>query len=114
MSIFEAQTYTANIYLGLKEGYDGKVHDAKLVRLLIQEHVDKVGLAVTFTPTIFIYSGGNEPGLIIGLINYPRFPKSNEQIEDIAIVLAQKLKETYGQDRVTIVFTDKTIMLGKL
>ena len=36
------------------------------------------GLCVTIEPTHFIYTGGEETGFKIGLINYPRFPTSKE------------------------------------
>lgn len=40
-----------------------------------QQYCNVVGLCVTVTETNYIYSGGSEKGYIIGLINYPRFPK---------------------------------------
>jgi hypothetical protein len=35
---------------------------------------------VTFTETSFVYEDGDEPGIMIGFINYPRFPSSKRDI----------------------------------
>ncbi len=106
-------TYTATIYVGLKEGYSGPVHTLDEARILLQEHVDAVGLCVTLTPTEFIYTKGAEPGVIVGLINYPRFPSTPEQIQQQAKELAHKLLRAFGQQRATIVFPDVTITLSR-
>lgn len=39
------------------------------------------GLCVTIEPTTFIYTGGEEAGYVVGLLNYPRFPSSVEQLD---------------------------------
>jgi hypothetical protein len=104
-------TITANIFLGLKAGYDGKVFNRNVAKLLCQEYVDTIGLAVTFTKTEFLYTKGNESGIIIGLINYPRFPSDYETIKNHAITLAKILQKNLKQYRVSIVMNDKTYML---
>lgn len=78
----------------------------------MQEQVDLIGLCVTVTETTFVYKGGWERGAIVGLINYPRFPKEESEIKELAIELARLMKERFGQKRMSIVFTDETIMLG--
>lgn len=47
----------------------------------IRSYCYEVGLCVTVTPTDFIYTGGEESGFVIGLVNYPRFPDSREAEE---------------------------------
>jgi hypothetical protein len=54
---------------------------------------------------------GWEDGYIVGLINYPRFPKDQEDIRKYAFTLAKLLKDKLEQKRVSIVFPDKTVML---
>jgi hypothetical protein len=49
------------------------------------------GLCVTVTPTTFIYTGGEEFGLRVGLVNYPRFPTSAEALEAEALEIAKGL-----------------------
>ena len=73
-------------------------------------YCDEVKLGVTFTKTEFIYVNGNEPGVIIGLINYPRFPDTNQNIKDKAFELAKKLMVELNQNRCSVVCSDKTYM----
>lgn len=77
----------------------------------IQHYVDSVGLCVTVTDTTFVYGDGSEPGLAVGVINYPRFPASPEAIEGKAMVLAEILMRSCRQWRVSVVFPDHTVML---
>jgi len=48
------------------------------------------GLCVTISPTKFIYTGGEETGVVVGLKNYPRFPNTPVEIT----VKARQLAET--------------------
>jgi len=109
-------TYAATIYCGLKPGYE----DASFFTVrkevafeVCQEYCDEIGLGLTFTETTFIYTKGNEQGVIIGLINYPRFPSTKEEIKEKALTLASRLKEALEQIRMSIVFSDETIMIGE-
>jgi len=104
-------TIFANIYVGLKEQYDGKIHSMDEVEKICQNYVDEAGLAVTLTKTKYIYTDGNELGVIIGLINYPRFPSNVETIYNHAISIAKILMDSLNQYRVTIVMNNKTYML---
>ena len=81
---------------------------------MCQEYCDNIKLGVTVTPTKFIYVGGHEMGAIIGVINYPRFPSTPEQIKSRAIELANIVKDEFKQHRVSIVFPDETVMIGEL
>jgi len=49
------------------------------------------GLCVTITPTEFIYTGGMETGVEIGLMNYARFPDEPFKIDEHAMNLARQL-----------------------
>lgn len=106
-------TYWANIYLGLKEGYDGPVSDVEVVKMFCEDYCKEFERCVTITPTHFVYINGSEPGVIIGLINYPRHPKTSEEIHRLALVLAGALANKFNQMRVTVVFPDETIMLDR-
>lgn len=105
------ETITAKIYLGLKEGYTGPVHTIGEVRDFLQREADKGGLCVTVTPTTFIYKNGREDGAIIGLINYPRLPTPKKELKKIAERIAAICKEEYKQNRVSIEYQDRTVML---
>lgn len=71
------------------------------------------GACVTVTPTEYIYTGGQESGVRIGLINYPRFPKSPNEILDEAEALALKLMERLCQTSFTIICGEKTIFYSR-
>lgn len=107
----QVQTFTATIYLGLRNADTGHIHGMSEVRAACQKYVDSVGLCVTVTPTEFIYADGSEPGAAIGLINYPRFPAEAGHIRDRALVLAERLLRAFDQSRVSVVFPDETVML---
>jgi hypothetical protein len=107
-------TYTADIYVGAREGYSDKIREPWEFNKCVSDYVNEVKLAATITHLNFQYVDGNEPGVKVGLINYPRFPKSRQQIRDLAFSLAEKLKAEFKQERVTIVFPDDTVMLGEL
>jgi hypothetical protein len=104
-------TFTATIYVGFREAYSDVVHTLDEARAICQEITDRGGLCVSLTPTEFVYKNGSEPGVIVGLINYPRFPKMHCEIKEQAIELAEKLKTAMRQERVSIVCSDETIML---
>ena len=78
----------------------------------IREYVDEVGLCVTVTKTEYVYTNGIEDGIIVGLINYPRFPSSYLKIKGHALALAKILKKKLNQKRVTVELPNETIMLG--
>jgi hypothetical protein len=77
-------THWANIFVGLRPGYDALFHSQKTALDLIQAYVDAKGLCVSVKSTSCIYTGDSEPGVIVGLINYPRFPSSAKAIKEHA------------------------------
>jgi hypothetical protein len=104
-------TYTATIYVGLKERATGMLVPESDAIQIIENYVDSVGLCVSVTPTRFVYTNGGEPGLIVGLINYPRFPSTSEHISQHAIALAEALRKGCKQLGVSIVLPDHTVWL---
>ena len=66
------------------------------------------GLCVTVTPTEYIYTGGQESGVIVELINYPRFPSHPQEIYEHAIDLAEELRAECCQQSYTIMMPDHT------
>lgn len=75
---------------------------------MCQTYCDEVGFCVTCTPTTYIYKHGEEDGYIIGLINYPRFPMTPEQIFDHAENLAYRLCDEASQASFSIQTPDAT------
>lgn len=76
------KTFFARIYMS------GPIEGAKQV---CREYCLRVGLCVTVEPSLFIYTGGEEAGYVVGLINYPRFPSTPEVITETANELAELL-----------------------
>ena len=105
-------TFTATIYVGFKNRDTGEVHEMCEVASICRQYCDAVGLCVTITPTHYIYKDGEEPGCAVGLINYPRFPSTPEQITSHALALAQLLKDAMEQYKVSVVFPGETVMLS--
>ena len=76
--------------------------DVRLAKMICRDFCDQEGLCVTVTPTTYVYTGGQEDGVIVGLINYPRFPATPGRIYATARALADKLLELMGQKSFTI------------
>jgi len=107
----DVPTFTAAIYLGLKERESGQVRSVDEVRDELRRYCDSVGFCVSLTPTEFIYTDGSEPGVIVGLINYPRFPSSHDVLWQKALTIAAYLQYLCGQLRVSVVGPTLTTML---
>lgn len=111
MTTIAVPTFTATIYVGLKERATGQVVWEN-GREKIQEYVNAVGLCVTWTHTEFIYTDGREPGFVVGLINYPRFPSSPDQIKAHALAIAEMLLKECKQLKVSVVMPNETVILS--
>jgi hypothetical protein len=112
---YVVDTFRSIIYVGLRPGY----HSASMFSIqdaedICQTFCNEVGLGLTLKENEFIYKNGYETGVEIGLINYPRFPKTNDEITMLSLELASILKEKFNQHRVSVVCTDKTYMIGEL
>lgn len=86
---------------------------AKPIYPLLMMGLNEVGDCVTVTPTHFRYVDGEEPGVIIGWINYPRFPREPEEIKERAFNLAKHLMMMLNQERMSITTPDETYMLER-
>lgn len=106
MKRVEAPSYPVSIFMAAPS-----VWDAELVCL---NYCGEVGLCVTVTPTNYIYGNPQvvpreEAGIIIGLINYPRFPLDPATLFSHAEALARRLRDHLHQDSYTIQTPDKTV-----
>lgn len=104
-------TYEIKIYIGSKVGYNGPDQSTYDMQMRCREYCDEVGFAVTVTQTNFVYTGGEESGVIIGIINYPRFPKTPEELDEHAFTLANMLMKEFKQYRCSVVTSDYTYLL---
>lgn len=83
----------------------GDVEQAKQV---CREFCFNAGLCVTVEPVSYIFTGGEEAGVRVGLINYPRFPSSFEDLSAKANGLAALLMERLFQQSYSIVGPSST------
>lgn len=97
-------THTVKLYLA------GPIDVAKQ---LIRQECLREGLCVTIEPTLFIYTGGEEAGYVVGLLNYPRFPSTPEAIDARAEDLMLKLLEVTFQHSALMVTPVRTKWVTK-
>lgn len=103
MKIVETPSYPVSIFIA------GDAMEAESICL---DYCDKVGFCVTVTETVYCYTGGEEAGVVVGLINYPRFPSTPEQLWHHASVLAAHLLQGLGQQSYTIQAPDRTLWIS--
>lgn len=105
MSIETVATYTVRIYMA------GDIDEAK--RLLRREcYPPNEGLCVTVEPCTFLYTGGEEQGFVVGLVNYPRFPKTPAALWERAEKIALHLIPALCQWSALLVAPDKTAWIN--
>ncbi len=106
------KSYNVQVWVGLREAYnDEKVHTIVEVRKICDKYVNDVKDCVTITPTEYRYVNGTEPGVIIGWIQYPRFPRKRKEILRRALELGRILMLELGQFKVTVTTPNKSYML---
>ena len=94
------ETYWARIYIA------GDLAEA---RRICRKYTWNEGLCVTVTPTDYIYTGGEESGVIVEIINYPRFPGKPEEITQTAVDLGMTLMHKLYQRSFSVVTPDDTV-----
>jgi hypothetical protein len=104
MTRSEVATYRADIFVA------GDRADAERI---CRQHCMAVGLCVTIEPVAFVYTGGQESGVRVGLINYARFPAEPADIFAKAEALALKLIDGLCQHSASIVADDRTVWLSR-
>ena len=100
MTTRTVETFTAQIYMA------GEIDTARAV---LRSYVNVIGLCVTLEPVEFIYTGGLETGIRVGLINYPKYPKVPLDIRAQALDLARWLREQLCQHSFSVVMSDETV-----
>lgn len=100
VSRFEVSSYPVSIFIA------GPIWEAETICL---DYCDAVGFCATVTATTFCYTGGEEAGVIVGLIHYPRFPSTPAAIWAHAEALGARLCEGLTQQSYTIQAPDRTV-----
>lgn len=81
-------------------------------RELCRQFCYKEGFCVNVTKNHYIYTGGEESGIVVEIVNYPRFTSTPEELEEKAYRLALNLREGLCQDSVLIVTPETTFWLS--
>ena len=105
------ENFCAKIYCGLRKSYSGKVFNIEMAEKICQDYVDKIGWCVTVTKTRYIYKNGNEDGVIVGIIQYPRFPKPEHCIKEQTFKLAKNLLKGLEQNRVSVEINQEIFLI---
>jgi hypothetical protein len=105
------KSYNVQIWCGLRSGYSDKIYTIDDVRRICKIYIADIRDCISITSTEFMYVDGSEPGVIIGWINYPRFPRTEIDIEDRALSLAKRLRDGLCQERVTITTPNYSYMI---
>lgn len=82
--------------------------DIEVAKQVCREDCFREGLCVTVEPCDYIYTGGQEAGYVVGLINYPRFPATPDAITARAKALAIALMERGFQHSALVMTPDAT------
>lgn len=82
--------------------------DLSEAKQICRAYCFSVGLCVTVEPVTYIYTGGEEVGVRVGLISYPRFPSTEAEIAERALALATALLEGLHQHSYSIVGPSET------
>lgn len=77
-----------------------------------REYCNQFGFCVTVTRTKYVYTDGQEDGVTIGLINYPRFPETAESLLHRAGQIGELLRVALGQESFTIQMPGDTYFLS--
>ncbi len=87
--------------------------DFEQAKQVCREYCFASSLCVTVEPVAYIYTGGEEAGVRVGLINYPRFPTTLEDLLEKAGKLADLLMARLCQHSYSIVGPDKTVWVSR-
>ena len=104
-------TYNVKIWVGLREKYTNEINEISKVENICQKFCDEIGDCVSITKTKFIYKHGNENGVVIQWISYPRFPRTKKEIKNRAFNLAKLLKEKLNQYRISVETPNNTYLI---
>lgn len=102
--------YEAKIWVGLRAEYTDLYFSTMEVMDIVHPWCNENKQCVTVSKTDYVYvqtdetGVGHEPGVIIGFINYPRYPLSKAEIKNRAMDLGKKLMKSLKQHRVSITF----------
>lgn len=103
MNIKTAKAYNVKIYIA--GNYDDAVRACRSYVM--------TGLCVTVERCDYVYTGGLESGVIVGLVNYPRFPSDPDSILSQAKGMAAYLMAELFQTSAMVCDGKETIWMTR-
>jgi len=100
----EIKTWWAQIYVG---------GDVGLTENVCRELCFPKGLCVTIEDVKYVFAGGTENGVRVGLIQYPPFPESEADLLKKAEMVGIKIAEVNYQWSFTIVTPNNTYFFSR-
>jgi hypothetical protein len=97
--MIECKSFFVSIYIA---------GDLEIARQICRKWCMENGDCVTVEPIEYIYTGGSENGVRINWINYPRFPRTDQEMLERANKLADFLMVDLCQHSYSIMTPDKT------
>lgn len=85
----------------------------EVAKQYLREECMSDGLCVTIEPTLYIYTGGEEAGYVVGLIQYPRFPTGESRIRQRAEKIGKELMVLTCQKSFTIMDSNVTTFYSR-
>jgi len=101
MQVIRSNSFHATIWIA------GDIDKATVV---CRDYCDNVGLCVSISTTEYVYTHGQEKGIRVDFINYPRFPSKFKDIKIHACRLGILLKDELNQESFSIECSDFTYM----
>lgn len=83
--------------------------DISAAKMICRKYCMETGFCVSIEPVSYIYTGGEEEGFRVGIMNYPRFPATNARLWECATALACLLREGLYQHSYSIIGPDMTV-----
>ncbi len=107
------KTYEVKIFIGSCRGYSKDKFSLENLVEAIQyyQYHCKEYCTVRTTPTEYIAADYRETGWEIAVINYPRFPKTEDFVWNWSVNLSQHLLKVFQQNRISIMDSDKTVII---
>ena len=81
--------------------------------MLCRQECFPSGACVTIEPVRYIFAGGGEDGVRIGLIQYPPFPEREDDLKEKLIDLGYKLAKANAQWSFSIVMPQETTFFSR-
>ena len=97
-------TFTINIYIAGRD---------EVIRPLLAKYCLDNKICFSLDSVDFPYAGGEQHGFRVGIINYPRFPREESELLEIAITLTKYLIEETHQISATVVGPKETTYISR-